>query len=56
MSAEEVVAASLKGLELGATVVVPGFFYKMVVLLSKLTPRMLQHAVMIRHARRAGRI
>ena len=56
MSAEDVVAASLKGLERGKTVVVPGLFYKVVVLLSKLTPKVLQHAVMIRHARRSGRI
>jgi short-subunit dehydrogenase len=56
MSADYVVAASLKGLERGKTVVVPGLFYKMVVLLSKLTPRVMQQAVMIRHARRSGRI
>jgi hypothetical protein len=56
MSAEDVVAASLKGLERGKTVVVPGLFYKAVVLMTKLVPRALQHAVMVRHARRSGRI
>jgi uncharacterized protein len=56
MSADDVVAASLKGLESGKTVVVPGLFYKIVVLLTKLTPRAIQQAFMVRHARRAGRI
>jgi short-subunit dehydrogenase len=56
MSAEDVVAASLKGLESGKTVVVPGLLYKAVVLLTKLLPRALLDAVMIRRARRSGRI
>jgi short-subunit dehydrogenase len=56
MSAEDVVAASLQGLERGKTVVVPGLLYKIVVLFMKLTPRALLQTIMIGHARRAGRI
>jgi hypothetical protein len=56
MTAEDVVQASLDGLESGKLFVVPGLLYKIIVLLSKLTPRAVQHAAMVRYARRTKRV
>jgi short-subunit dehydrogenase len=56
MQPESVVAASLRGLERGDLIVVPGAFYKLLALLSRLTPRWVRHAAMVWHARRSGRI
>ena len=53
MPAEAVVGASLRGLEHGRTVVVPGLAYKFLVLLSKLLPRRLKRAMVSVYARRA---
>jgi hypothetical protein len=44
MSAEEVVEASLRGLRRGDLIVVPGWRYKLIVWLLRLTPRSLIHA------------
>jgi len=44
MSAEEVVEASLRGLRRGDLIVVPGWRYKLIVWLLRLTPRSLMHA------------
>jgi short-subunit dehydrogenase len=53
MRAEDVVDASLRGLERDKLFVVPGAIYKLVVGLEKLTPRALRSAVVVRAARRA---
>jgi short-subunit dehydrogenase len=55
MSAEEVVDASLRGLERGKLFVVPGAIYKLVVALEKLTPRALRSAAVVAAARRSHR-
>ncbi len=52
MKAEDVVAASLKGLDRGKLFVVPGTRYKLMVLLIKLMPRSLRHVLTRRHERR----
>jgi hypothetical protein len=55
MSAEKVVEASLHGLERGRLIVVPGWRYKLAVLLLRLTPRALRHAGTLVYARRTKR-
>jgi short-subunit dehydrogenase len=55
MSAEEVVAASLRGLEQGKLIVVPGLRYKLMVLMLRLMPRPLRHVTVIVYARRTKR-
>jgi len=56
LTAEAVVKASLEGLEKGKLIVVPGLLYRILVLLTQLTPRAWQHAALVRYARRTGRI
>jgi short-subunit dehydrogenase len=55
MPAEAVVKASLRGLERGRAVVVPGVGYKFLVLLSGLVPRRLKRAMVSVYAGRTGR-
>ena len=55
MRAEDVVDASLRGMERGKLFVVPGAIYKLVVMLEKLTPRWLRSAAVVGAARRARR-
>jgi uncharacterized protein len=55
MPAEDVVEASLRGLQDGKAFVVPGAIYKTVVLLEKLAPRWLRSAAVVRAARRTHR-
>ena len=55
LRAEDVVDASLHGLERGRLFVVPGAAYKLVVILEKLTPRWLRSAAIARVMRRARR-
>jgi short-subunit dehydrogenase len=55
MRSEEVVAESLRGLEHGQTVVVPGWRYKAAVLLMKHTPRFVLERVAVRQQRRLKR-
>ncbi len=55
MSAEEVVLASLRGLERGYLVVVPGWRYRLLVLLMKHAPRWLLNPIAVRQQRRLGR-
>jgi short-subunit dehydrogenase len=55
MSAEDVVSASLRGLERGKLVVVPGWKYRLVVLLMKGAPRWLLHPMAVRQQKRLGR-
>jgi short-subunit dehydrogenase len=55
MRAEDVVEASLRGLQRGQPLVVPGAIYKLVVLLEKLAPRWLRSAVVVGAARHAHR-
>lgn len=55
MPAEAVVGASLRGLERGRTIVVPGLAYKFLVLLSKLVPRRLKRAMVSVYGWRTGR-
>jgi len=52
MKAEEVVEASLRGLERGKLTVVPGWRYRLLVLLLGLLPRALLHAGSIKYAAR----
>ncbi|MEO8593031.1 MAG: SDR family oxidoreductase [Candidatus Solibacter sp.] len=52
MTAEEVVDASLRGLQKGKTFVVPGGFYRFIVALEKLTPRRLRSAAIVAASRR----
>jgi short-subunit dehydrogenase len=52
MRAEDVVDASLRGLEKGEVFVVPGVFYKMVVALEKMVPRWVRSAAVVRAGRR----
>jgi len=56
MSAGEVVAASLDGLAKGKVIVIPGLRYKILVLLSRLTPGFIQKAAILHYARRTGRL
>jgi len=55
MRAEDVVAESLRGLERGQTVVVPGWKYKAAVLLMKHTPRFVLERVAVKQQRRLKR-
>jgi short-subunit dehydrogenase len=55
MSAEEVVSASMAGLERGQLVVVPGWRYKVVVFLMKHAPRWVLHPIAVQQQRRLGR-
>jgi uncharacterized protein len=55
MRPEDVVDASLRGLERGQLFVVPGAAYKVVVMLEKLAPRWLRSAAIARVMRRARR-
>jgi short-subunit dehydrogenase len=52
MRAEDVVDASLRALQRGQPLVVPGTIYKIVVLLEKLAPRWLRSAAVVRAARK----
>ncbi len=52
MRAEDVVDQSLRGLEQGKPLVVPGAIYKMVVTLEKLAPRWLRSAAVMRATRK----
>jgi len=56
LTAPAVVKASLEGLEKGKLIVVPGLLYKILVLLTQLTPRAWQHAALVRYAKRTRRI
>jgi uncharacterized protein len=53
MRAEDVVAASLDGLERDALFVVPGWIYKLIVRLVPALPRVIRHALVLRFSRRA---
>jgi short-subunit dehydrogenase len=55
MRAEDVVDASLRGLERGKVFVVPGAIYRLVVALENLAPRRLRAAAVVRVMRRARR-
>ena len=55
MRAEEVVAASLRGLDRGQTIVVPGWRYKLAVWLMKHTPKLVLEAVAVQQQRRLKR-
>ena len=55
MRAEDVVDASLRGLQRGKLFVVPGAIYKCVVALEKLAPRVLRSAAVVAAARRSHR-
>ena len=54
MRAEDVVDASLRGLERGKVFVVPGALYKIIVVLEKLVPRRIRSAVVIRAGKAAA--
>ena len=56
MSAEEVVAESLRGLDRGKTFVIPGWRYKAATLLLKHMPRVFLRGAALRQQRRLGRI
>ncbi len=56
MSAEEVVAESLRGLEQGKTFVIPGWRYKAATFLLKHMPRAILRGAAVRQQRRLGRI
>jgi short-subunit dehydrogenase len=55
LKAEDVVEASLQGLDEGRLFVVPGRRYRIIVLLSRLLPRAVRHFGMVRYARRMKR-
>ena len=55
MSAEEIVVASLAGLERGKLVVVPGWRYRLAVFLMQHAPRWLLRPIAVRQQRRLGR-
>jgi hypothetical protein len=55
MTAEEVVEASLRGLDEGKLFVVPGRIYRLIVLLRSLLPRAVRHAGILAYARRMKR-
>jgi uncharacterized protein len=55
MSAEEVVAESLAGLDRGKLVVVPGWRYRLLAFLLKHAPRWLLQPIAVRQQRRLGR-
>ena len=52
MRAEDVVDASLRGLERGKVFVVPGAIYKMVVMLEKMAPRWVRSRAVVRAGKR----
>jgi short-subunit dehydrogenase len=52
MKAEDVVDASLRGLQRGEVFVVPGAFYKLIVAVEKLVPRWVRSAAIVRAGRR----
>ncbi len=54
-SADEVVDASLRGLDQGHLFVVPGWRYRVIVFLSKVLPRPLRHAAIAGYAKKTGR-
>ncbi|HLG99748.1 MAG TPA: SDR family oxidoreductase [Bryobacteraceae bacterium] len=56
MSAEEVVAASLHGLDRGQTFVIPGWRYKAATFLLKHMPRFILRGAAVRQQRRLGRL
>ena len=56
LSADEVVEASLRGLDRGKLFVVPGWRYKVIVKLLPLVPYALVRAGAVRYARRMGRV
>jgi uncharacterized protein len=56
MSAEEVVAESLRGLDRGKTFVIPGWRYKAATFLFKYAPRAILRGAAVRQQRRLGRI
>jgi len=56
MPAETVVEASLEGLARGRLFVVPGWGYRLLVFMTKVIPRPIWHAALLRTARRMGRI
>jgi short-subunit dehydrogenase len=47
MRAEDVVDASLRGLKSGKVFVVPGAFYKTIVMLEKIVPRWVRSAAIV---------
>jgi short-subunit dehydrogenase len=55
MGADELVAASLDGLERGTLVVVPGWRYKLAVFLMRHAPRWLMNPIAVRQQKRLGR-
>ncbi len=55
MRAEDIVEASLQGLERGRLFVVPGWRYKLIVVLLQLLPRWVLHPLVIRYAQRTKR-
>jgi uncharacterized protein len=55
MSADDVVEASLSGLDEGRLFVVPGWRYRAIVVLSKILPQALRHAAIARYAKKSGR-
>ncbi|MBZ5607748.1 MAG: SDR family oxidoreductase [Acidobacteriia bacterium] len=55
MTAEDVVAASLRGLERGDTFVIPGWRYQAAVFLLKHAPRVLLRRIAVHQMRRMGR-
>ncbi|HTS48888.1 MAG TPA: SDR family oxidoreductase [Bryobacteraceae bacterium] len=56
MSAEEVVAESLRGLDQGKTFVIPGWRYKAATFLLKHMPRVVLRGAALRQQRRLGRV
>ena len=56
MQAEDVVEASLRGLDAGKLFVVPGWFYKVLVKALPFIPYALMRAGAIRYSRRSGRV
>ncbi len=55
MTAEQVVAASLRGLDRGRVIVIPGWRYRLLVAFMQATPRPLYRALSIRYAGATGR-
>ena len=55
MSADEVVEASLRGLDNGRWLVIPGLRYRVLVFLMRAFPRPLYHSLSIKYARSTGR-
>lgn len=56
MTAEDVVSASLRGLERDQLIVIPGWRYRMLVGLMRAFPRALYHALSIKYASSTGRM